>query len=199
MNPQYVTTSSLVGDWSSGHGILCRVWWSSEWARRTYCTSPGMSSVVCVLFDKGFEGAISLTEVGWSEVFSMDDCSLCLRELLFMSDCTTSCINTGTSSQVNGGPWLSLALLELLPLSREHADISRVGRYFSLLVSVPPPRNRVVQPWVNRCFGILVLYREEINSQKLFTCHSTSHLVGLPVSNTHVLLRMHQFCIKRSP
>ena len=32
------------------------VWWPSERARRTCCTSPGMSSVVSVLFAKGVEG-----------------------------------------------------------------------------------------------------------------------------------------------
>ena len=75
-----------------------------------------MSSVVSVLFVKGVEGIVSLAGVGWSKVFSMDDCSLCLRVLLFVSDCTTSCIKTGISSQVNGVPWLPLALLESLPL-----------------------------------------------------------------------------------
>ena len=34
-----------------------------------------MSSVVRVLFAKGgLKGAVSLTAVGWSEVFSMDEC-----------------------------------------------------------------------------------------------------------------------------
>ena len=75
-----------------------------------------MSSVVSVLFAKGVEGAISLAEVGWSKVFSMDNCSLCLTELLFVSNCTTSCVNIGILSQVNGVPWLPLALLESLPL-----------------------------------------------------------------------------------
>ena len=79
-------TSSLVRDWLSGHGILCRVRRPSERAQRTCCTSPGMSSVVSVLFAKGVEVAVSLTGVGWFKVFSMDDCSLCLRELLFVSD-----------------------------------------------------------------------------------------------------------------
>ena len=121
-----------------GRGILCRVWWSSEWARRTCCTSPGLSSVVCVLFAKGVEGALLLTELGWSEVYSMDDCSLCLRELLFMSYCTTSCINTGILSRVNGGPWHPLALLELLPLPWECVDISRVRRSLFFAASIGP-------------------------------------------------------------
>ena len=111
-----MTTSSLVGDWSSSRGILCRVWWSSERARRTCCTSPGVSSVVSVLLAKRVEGTVSLTGVGWSEVFSMDDSSLYLRELLFMTDCTISFINTGISLQVNGVHWLPLSLLESLPL-----------------------------------------------------------------------------------
>ena len=105
-----------------------------------------MSSVVSVLFAKGVEGTVSLTEFGWSEVFSMGDCSLCLRKLLVVSNCTTSCINTGISSRVNGVLWLPLALLELLPLPRELVDMPRVGRCFVLLVSVPPPRDRVVWP-----------------------------------------------------
>ena len=156
-----------------------------------------MSSVVSVLFAKGVEGVVSLAGVGWSAVFSIVDCSLCLRELLCVSDCTTSCINPGISSRVNGVPWLPLALLESLPLPRERVDIPRVGRCFVLLVSVLPPRDRVVRPRVDHCFGILILYREE--TQKLFTCHSTRHLVGVPANNAHVLLRMRQFCIKCPP
>ena len=115
-----------------------------------------MSSVVSVLFAKGVEGAVLLTGVGWSKVFSMEDCSLCLRKLLFMSDCTTSCINTGISSWVNGVPWFPLALLESLLLPRERVDMPQVGRCFVLLVSVLPPHNHVVQPQVNCCYGILV-------------------------------------------
>ena len=92
-----------------------------------------MPSVVSVLFAKRVEGAVSLTGVGWSEVFSMDNCSLCLRELLFMSDCTTSCINMGILTRVNGVPWLPLALLESLPLPRERVDMPRVGHCFALL------------------------------------------------------------------
>ena len=111
-----------------------------------------------VLLTKGVEGIVLLAGVGWSEVFSMDDCSLCLRELLFVSDCTTSCINTGISSQVNGVPWLPLALLESLPLPREHVDMPRVARCFALLVLVLPPYDHVVQPRVDRCFGIHILY-----------------------------------------
>ena len=100
-----------------------------------------MLSVVSVLFAKGVEGAISLAAVGWSKVFSMDDCSLCLRELLVMSDCTTSCINRGISSRVNGVPLLFPALLESLPLPQERADMPRVGRCFVLLIAVLPPCN----------------------------------------------------------
>ena len=155
-----------------------------------------MSSVVSVLFAKGIEGVVSLAEVGWSEVFSMDDCSLCLRELLVVSNCTTSCINTGISLQVNEVPWLPLALLESLLLPQEHVDMPRVGRCFALLVSVPPPCDCVVWPQVDHCFGILVLYQEEGKHEKRFTCHSTRHLVGVPTNNAQVLLRMRQFCIK---
>ena len=61
-----------------------------------------MSSAVSILFAKGVEGAASLAGVGWSEVFSMGDCSLCLRELLVVNNCTTFCINTGISLRVNG-------------------------------------------------------------------------------------------------
>ena len=125
-----MTNSSLVGDWLSGRGILCRVWWSSERAQRTCYTRSGMSSVVSILFAKGVEGAVLLAGVGWSEVFSMDDCSLCLRKLLFVSNCTISCINAGISSRVYGVPWLPLALLESLPLPRELVDMSRVGSCF---------------------------------------------------------------------
>ena len=157
-----------------------------------------MSSVVSVLFAKEVEGIVSLAGVGWSAVFSIVDCSLCLRELLCLSDCPTSCINPGISSRVIGVPWLPLALLESLPLPRERVDMPRVGHCFVLLVSVLPPRNRVVQPRVNHCFGILVLYREE-KREKLFTCHSTRHLVGVPANNAYVLLRMRQFCIKYPP
>ena len=147
-----------------------------------------MSSVVSVLFAKEVEGVVSLAGVGWSAVFSIVDCSLRLRELLCVSDCTTSCINPGISSQVNGVHWLPLALLGSLPLPRERVDMPRGGRCFALLVSVLPPRDRVVRPRVDRCFGILVLYREE----KLFTCHSTRHLVGVPADNAHVLLSLLQ-------
>ena len=106
-----------------------------------------MSSVVSVLFAKGVEDIVSLAGVGWSELFSMDDCSLYLRGLLSMSDCTNSCINTGISSRVNGVPWLPLALLESLPFPREHVDMPREGRCFAaLLVSVLPPRVGVVRP-----------------------------------------------------
>ena len=139
-----MTNSLLVGDWSSGRGLLCRVWWSSERALHTCCTRLGMSSVVNVLFTKGVKGTVLPAGVGWSKVSSMDNCSLCLRELLFMSTCTTSCINTGISLQVNGVPWLPLALLESLPLPQELVDMPRVGRCFVLLVSVPPPRDHVV-------------------------------------------------------
>ena len=141
-----MTTTSLVGDWSSGRRILCRVWWSSKKARCTCCTSPGISSVVGVLFAKGVEGTVSLAGMGWSKVFSMDNCSLCLRELIVMSDCITSCINRGISLRVNGVPWLHLALLESLLLPRECADMPRIGHCFALLVSVPPLCDHVVWP-----------------------------------------------------
>ena len=128
----------------------------------------------------------------------MDDCSLYLMELLFVSNCTTSCVNTGILSQVNGVPWLPFALLESLPLPREPVDMPRVGQCFALLVSFPPSCDCVVWPLVDRSFGILDLYREE-KTQKLFICYSTHHLVGVPANNAHVLLRMYQFCIKCPP
>ena len=105
-----------------------------------------MSSVVSVLLVKWVEGTISLTGVGWSEVFTMDDCSLYLRELLFVSECTISFINTGISLWVNGVHWLPLSLLESLLLPREGVDMPGVGRYFALLASVSPPRDHVVRP-----------------------------------------------------
>ena len=114
--------------------------------QRTCCTRPGMSSAVSVLFATGVKGAVSLAGVDWSKVFSMGDCSLCLREILVVSNCTTFCINTGISSWVNGVPWFPLALLESLPLPRELVDMPQVGRCFALLLSVPPPRDCVVQP-----------------------------------------------------
>ena len=99
------------------------------------------------------------------------------------------------------GYWCALAspcTARIAPLPRERVDMPRVGHCFVLLVSVLPPRNRVVRPRVDRCFGILVLYRKE-KCEKLFTCHSTRHLVGVPANNAYVLLRMRQFCIKCPP
>ena len=58
---------------------------------------------------------------------------LTVSERTSFRDCTTSCINTGISTQVNGVPWLPLALLESLPLPRERVDMPRVGRCYSLL------------------------------------------------------------------
>ena len=174
----------LVGDWSSGHRILCRVWQSSERAQRTCCTRPGMSSIVSILFAKGVEATVSLAGVGWSEVFSMDDCSLCLRELLFVSNCTTFCINTGISSQVSGVAQLPLALLESLPLPRKLVNMPRVGHCFALLVLVPSPRDRVVQPQIDCCFGILVLYQEEKNKSFLLVTALVAWLAYLPIMRT---------------
>ena len=148
---------------------------------------------------RGLKGAVSLTGVGWSEVFSMDECSLCLRELLFMRDCRTPCINTGILTRVNSVPWLPLALLELLSLPREHVDMPRVGHCFALLW--PWSQHHATVWFSHKLIAVLAFlsYNEKNKTQKLFTCHSTRHLVGMPANNAHVLLRMRQFCIKCPP
>ena len=65
----YARNSSLVRDCSSGCGILCVEWQSSDRAWRTCCTRLGKSFVVSVLFAK--EGLKALyCSLGWTALLA---------------------------------------------------------------------------------------------------------------------------------
>ena len=158
-----------------------------------------MSSVVRVLFAKGRVEGRRVADCGGLVRSIFHGRVLTVSERTSFRDCTTSCINTGISTQVNGVPWLPLALLESLPLPRERVDMPRVGRCYSLLQH--RSQHHATLWFGHKSIAVLAFlsYTGKNKTKSFFTCHSTRHLVGVPANNTHVLLRMRQFCIKCPP
>ena len=143
-----------------------------------------MASVVSVLLAKGVEGAVSLTGVGWFEVFSMDDCSLAVSERTSFHEWLYNFLYQ--HRDIDAGYWCAQAspcTARIAPAPTRACGYAMSRSLFcTAIVSVPTPCDRVVRPQVDRCFGILVFYQEKTKHKSfLLVTVLVTWLVCLPI------------------